>query len=326
MASPSPSTSLSTLRPELATFEEFDLEMDRQGFIASRVLPVFDAPEQAGSFGKITIESLLQTRETDRAPGAGYSRGSYKFSKDSFATSEHGAEEPIDDRLRKMYRHYFDAEQVATRRAFDAVLRNQEIRTAAAIYNTTTFTGAMTNALTHEWDDPVNAVPITDVETAVRAIYDRTGMWANALIINRKQFRNLRNVAQLIERIAASGAGTPTKPTDITTAMLAACFDLQHIIVAGSSKNTANEGQSASLSQVWSDEYAMVCRVAETNDMAEPCLGRIFHWSEDGSQIGGTVETYRDETIRGDVVRVRHEVQEKILYAEMGQLLSNVTT
>jgi hypothetical protein len=70
----------------------------------------------------------------------------------------------------------------------------------------------------------------------------------------------------------------------------------------------------------------MVCRIATSNDFREPCIGRTFHWSADGSSIGGTVESYREEQTRSDIIRVRHEVAEVTLYAEAGHLLSNVTT
>ena len=108
--------------------------------------------------------------------------------------------------------------------------------------------------------------------------------------------------------------------------MLSAVFDLPNIIVAGTSKNGAKEGQAASPTQIWSGEYAMVCKIASGPDMRDPCIGRTFHWSQDGSSIGGTVESYRDETVRGDVIRVRHQVAEVVLYPEAGHLLSNVTT
>ena len=324
---PSPSSSLATLRPDLATFLEFDLESENAGFVASKVFPVVDVMSQAGNFGKIPLEQLLQQRETLRASGAGYARGQFKFATATYACKEHGAEEPVDDREAKMYAEYFDAEQIATMRAFSAVLRNAEQRVASAIFNSTAWTGStLTTAITHEWDDATNATPATDVEAAVQQIYDNSGLWANALVINRKVFRNLRNCASVIDRINSAGAGSPSKASDVTEAMLAAIFDLEHIIVAGSSKNGAKEGQAASPSQIWSDEYAMVCRISTSVDMRDPCIGRTFHWAEDGSSIGGTVETYRDETVRGDVVRVRHDVDEIVLYTEAGHLLSNVTT
>lgn len=325
---PSPTSSLATLRPDLASsFMEYDLEADAMGYIGSRVLPVAEVGKQSGSFGKIPLEQLLQTRDTARAPGSGYTRGSWKFETSTYACEEHGAEEPVDDREAEMYRDYFDAEQISAARAYSAVLRNAEIRIANAVFNATTWTGSdLTTGITHEWDDHTNAVPIDNVEAAILKVYDNSGLWPNTLIINRKVFRNLRQCDQVIERIESSGAGNPTKASDVTVAMLAAVFDLDNIIVAGVSKNTADEGQTASISQIWSDEYAMVCKTAMTNDFREPCIGRTFHWGEDGSMIGGTFESYREESVRSEIIRVRHDVDELILYPEAGHLLSNITT
>lgn len=324
---PSPSSSLATLRPDLATFLEFDAEADAKGFIAYDVFPVIDVREASGNFGRIPLEQLLQERNTQRSPRSGYSRGNWTFEPDTYATVEHGAEEPVDDNEAKAYANYFDAEQVSTMRAFSAVLRNAERRMAAAVFNSTVWNGsALTTAVGDEWDDFANATPIDDVEAAVQKVYDNSGLWANALIINRKVFRNLRQVAQVIDRIAGQGAGAPTRSSDININHLKAVFDLEHIIVAGASRNSAAEGQAATPEQIWSGEYAMVCRISTSMDMSDPCIGRTFHWAADGSSIGGTVESYRDETVRSDVIRVRHQVAEKRLYTEAGHLLSNITT
>jgi hypothetical protein len=325
---PAPSSSLATLRPEIAgSLVEFDLAMDREGFIWNRVMPVFEVAVPSGIFGRIPVEQLLQNRDTARSPGSGYSRGKWTFQPDSYATFEHGAEEPIDDNEAKMYASYFDAETVSAQRALDAVLRNAEKRCAAAVFNPTTWSGASkTTAVVNEWDDHDNATPIDDVEAAVLKVWDGSGLWPTSLIITKHVFRNLRQCAQIIDRIASSGAGSATKASDITAAQLAAVFDLQEVIVAGGAKNSANEGQAVTFDKIWSDEYAMVARIDRSNDIRRPTLGRVFHWGADGSTVGGTIETYRDETVRADIVRARHQVSEKIMYTEAGHLLSNVST
>jgi len=326
---PSPSSALSTLRPDLASsLEEFDLLADRQNFIGIKAAPVIEVGKASGTFGRIPIEQLLQRRETRRAPGGGYSRGSWTFEPDSYACQEHGAEEPVDDRDEAMYRDYFDAELIAAQRALDAVLREQEIRLATMLFNATTWTGAgLTTAVTLEWDanDTAAAIPIHDVEGAVRKVWDATGLWPNALIINRNVFRNLRNLDQIVDRIEASGAGQAAKPGDITPQILARVFDLDYVLIGGGAYNSAKEGQTAVVSKIWSDEYAMVARVATTSDPKEPCVARIFHWAEDGSEIGGTIETYREEQTRSDIVRARNDCDEKVMYVECAHLLSNVT-
>lgn len=323
---PSPTTALTTLRPDLASFLEFDLESDRNGYVAQKVFPVIDVASQAGVYGIIPVEQLLQQRVTRRAPGSGYSRGSFTFTTATYACEEHGAEEPVDDRQAKMYREYFDAEQVATMRAFSSILRNAEQRVCDTVFNTTTYTGAaLTTSIGTKWNSYSNATPLDNVLAARNKVYDNSGIWANALIVNQKVFYHLRRCEQVIDAIESNGAGQAAKQSDITADLVAQALGLDMVIVAGASRNSATEGATATPAQIWGDTLAMVCRVATTNDMQEPCIGRTFHWSEDGSSIGGTVESYRDEVVRSNIIRVRHDVDEVLLYTELGHLLSNIT-
>jgi len=326
---PQPSSSLATHRPDIETsLEEFDVLAERNQMAALQVCPIYPVRSVAGTFGKIPLEQLLIDPEVKRAPRSDYNQGDWNYETATFATQEYGWEEPVDDNERYMYADYFDAEVVSANRAVGVMLRALEKRVADLIFNTTTWTGAsLTTGVTNEWDDASNATPVDDVEAAVHKVYDNSGLWPNALIINRKVFRNLRQCDQIRDRIESAGAGSASRASDITVEQLAAVFDLDKIIVAGGSKNTANRGASASISQIWSDEYAMVCRVADSaSDFREPCIGRTFHWADDGSQPSGRVESYRNEMKRSDVIRVRHQTDEKVLIPEAGHLLSNITT
>ena len=323
---PRPAGVLYTLRPDIAeSMEEFDLQADREGYIGTKVFPIFDTGLKAGPWGRIPLEQLLQNRETRRAPGAAYSRGQWKFETGAYACIENGTEEPVDDNEAAAYREYFDAELMAAMRARSIVLSNQEQRIAAKLFNTTTFTGAaLTTAVGTTWDTVASATPIDDVEAAVNKVYDGSGLWPNALVMNKKVFRKLRHIDQIIDRITSSGAGNPAKPSDITVAMLREVFDIEHILVAGGTKNGADQGQTATPTQIWSGNYVSVCRIATTNDFREPCIGRTFHWTGDGSEPECAMETYRDETVRGNVVRARHDTDEQIYHAQAAHLLTNI--
>ncbi len=324
---PSPSSALQ--RPDLgATMEEFDVEAARKGFIADMIAPAVDVIETAANIGRIPIEALLANRDTARAPGSGYSRGDYKFEDFYYTTSEHGAEEVVDDKLRKVFARYFDTEVIAARRALDVVLRNREKRVAAMLFNATTWTGgSLTTAIGDEWDDLGNAVPIDDIMAATEKVYVGIGANPNALILNSKVLRNLMNCDQIIDRIKFSGKDDPKNVSLSALAqLLFPGVPNARIVVAGSPKNTANPGQTAAISRVWSDEYVMVAKIADSMDPAEPAVARSFHYTPDGSELNGRVESYREESVRGDIVRVRHETGEKVMYTEAAHLLSNATT
>lgn len=323
MPAPTPSSSVRA-RPDIAgSFMEYDVEANMNRAIATRVLSKLETDTQSGTFGKVTLESLLRSADTKRQSGGGYNRGSFEFTDDSYATKENGFEVPVDKRNAKIYGDYFPAEMEAAKLARQTVLVNQEVRAAGLIFDSGTYN---TTAVSTEWDTVATAKPITDVESAVQRLYAK-GIIANALVMSWSVFRNLRHVDQIIDRITANGAGQSAKPDEITTAQLSTVFTLDHIIVGGMQKNTADEGQDAVLAPVWDDEYVAVTRIAEPDaPVSELCVGRTFHWSEDGSQIGGTFESYEDVTIRGDVVRNRMDTHEKILYTDALELLSNITT
>ena len=327
-----PSTAIT--RTELgATFSEFDLAASRAGFIGARVLRPRAVGVQAADVGKIPIEALLVTKDDTRAPGAGYRRGDFEFTKFSYATDEHGWEEPMDDRTLAMYADLLDAESIHTQRAMDMVLRNYEIAAAAAVYDTAVWTGAaLTLAITEEWDTAASAVPISDVAYAKQKIRANSGLEPNALICNRKQFEGICASAQVIDRIKYWGGDDPK---NITEQMIAALLGLDYILVAGGIKSTAKEGQSAVLAACWSDEYAMVARVAVTDDPQEPCVGRTFMWTGDsatgaagpgGGELALTVEEYREESVRGSVIRARNDRDIVVMYPEAAFLFSNAIT
>jgi len=333
-----PSTAIT--RTELsATFSEFDLAMSRLGFIGPRVFRPVPVGIQAADAGKLPLAELLSGNNDDRrAAGGGYKSDDFEFDKYSYATEEHGREAPLDDRQLKIFRSIIDAEDITSQRVIDKVLRGFEVNCAAAAYDAVTnWVDAQTPdihyAITHEWDDPTNGVPITDIEAARRLVLAASGLLPNALICNRDQFWNLRQTAQVIDRLKYAGFDDPKR---FTLAAMGEMMDLEYIIVAGlydpNQKNTANQGQSASLSSIWGDEHAMVARVATTDDPQEPCIGRTFMWNEDSAgpgtdeEIAVITEEYRQEGVRGSVIRARTDYDIKIMYPQAGCLLSNVTT
>ncbi len=314
---PYPITTLATLRPDLGgSVMEFDLLANTQRFIGLQVFPAMEVAQQAGTFGRVTIKSLLASIQTSRAPGAAYNRSKWDFTADSYATEENGVEQPVDDRQARMYRSYFDAELIATRRAQSIVLTSHEVRVATLV-EANTNTQGVTGA--NKWSAHATAVPVTDVEAAIMALFSR-GVIANTLAMTWEVYRNLRQCQQIMDRLEAAGAGQRAALSDIGINQLQAVFDLPNILIAGGQKLATG----SSLSSLWDKTKVHVCRVAETEDIQEPALGRTFHWADDGSQIGTAVETYREENIRGEVVRARMDTDEKVIFSDAMQMITGV--
>lgn len=316
--------SIAIQRPDLGlALLEFDLAASQKGMIAQRVFPVIDVGLAAANFERVLLKELLQSPKLNRAAGARYNEIQTQFTQDNFTTQEWGVEAPVDDNEVNIYAYTgVDAELVAAMRARDAVLRALEIRVAAKLFDTTRWTGGQyTAGVNAAWSNRSSSIPIDDIDNGVKEVYENFGVRPNALVLSWVDYKNVRQSEQIIDRIKYTDRDDAV---GIGPALLAQAFDLDEVIVGDAVQNTANSGQTASLSPVWGNGKASLIVKANSSDLREPCVGRIFNYVGDGGSINGTFEEYRDEHRRGNIIRCRQQTGEKVLNTECGFLLTGL--
>lgn len=320
---PSPSTTLGTLSPQLTSFLELRYA-DEMGYIGPQIFPITDVAEQRGEFGVIPIEEIKkQITDNTRAPGSGYKRDTFSFTSKTYTTVERGDEEKVDDNDADKYSNYFDALMFGTSRVLDKLLSAAEKRVADKVMDTTVYTGGLAQSVTAGQWTVATSKPIDDIELAVQKVFTNSGLVPNAIIMNWQVFRILRNNPQVTDRIASSGAGDKSTAVRVSTQQLSECFGGLQVYVAGGIQNTAAPGSAASIAHLWPKHVSVAC-VATSQDMSQPCIGRTFHWSKDGSMPRGRVETYREEDIRSTIIRARQQTDEMRIYNEAAVLIPSV--
>jgi hypothetical protein len=324
---PTPNTT-TYVRPDIGpAFQEIKTEAVEAGFIGLELAPPFPVKVQSGTFPRIPIEAMLEEVETARSAKSGYARGDAEFeTDDSFATKEHGAEEPIDERQAAIYADSLDFDLICAARARYKVLNRleREIKTVVEALGVAT-------AVTVPWSEALAADPVSDVLNELDAFKLGCGHMPDAAWMTDKVLRKLARCASIKDQIKYSGMDDPKLMTDekkrgAFLQALADLFSVPTILVAGAVRNTANKGQAFSLANVWTDATFGLIKRPTSQDLAEPCALRTFVWEGDGAGIGGVFETYRDETIRSDIMRFRHERQVKTLHSVCVRRLTGVTT
>lgn len=317
-----PSTTLATLNPTLSSFLEYDTAVE-MGYIGSTVYPITEVTLGTDSFGVKAIEEIKkQIKDNTRAPGSGYERDTSSFTTKTYTTVERGNEDKVDDHDARRYARYFDAMKVGTMRVVTKIHDAAEKRVADSLMDTTVYTGSLAQSLGNGQWSAANSTPIVDVEAAVQKVWANSGLHANAIVMNWQTFRTLRNHADIVARISSSGAGDKATATRVTLQQLSEVFNLR-VLVGGAIQNTAAPGASASIANIW-PKHVSVCKIATTQDMAEPCVGRTFHWGEDGSLPSGRIEHYREEKIRAEIIRGRQETHEMRIYNEAACIIASV--
>lgn len=318
-----PKPNSATIRPELGVaVDEFKESMAAR-FISLQVMPSFQVQKDAAGFPVIPKEALLRLEDTRRSSGGKYNRSEFATENGLYMTRENGWEEAIDDRLLNIYSSLFDVELVKSRRATRIVLMNQEKRIADRVFDSSRFSG---HALSEKWSSASTATPVDDINDAAAAVELQCGMRPKTLILSSDSFRKVINCDQLVDRIKYTFPGIDIN--NMSTVQLAQALGLEKVLVGGGVYSSADKGQDASVSRFWPDDEAMLTITSDDPDITVPCIGRTFFFMpESGDGEAGTiVETYRDETVRSDVVRVRHDSDERLLasYNDSGSMVSDI--
>lgn len=303
-----------TINPVLSmTATQYEAGADQ--YIAKKLFPVLMVAAQAAGYYLFKSENMLNVPALiARAPSAPYSRGRVTLDNATYNTRDYGHEEAIDDRERKKYRSALDADNAATIRAMRVVLVNQEVRAQALA----TSAGVPNSAVGTQWDQ-ANSDPIGDVNASREVIRMNAGMLPNTWVITEPTFNILSEHAKVTDKIKYTQKGI------ITEELLAQAFKIPNLLVARTVANSANEGQPLTPADIWGKD-CILAYVDASPDLKSPTLGRIFGWSEEVGADGVIVETYRDDDIRSDVVRVRNDADEVLVAPSCGYRLSAVVS
>jgi hypothetical protein len=343
-----PSTAITRLDLSVS-YGEFSLVNNLRKFVGLYMMPMLGVAQEAADFLKVTSGNLIgKVQDTLRAPKASYKRNSYNFTKDSYALAEHGLEEVVDDALIERYGDLLKAEMIASRRLVHAILLKLEYDIATALTDTAVFTGAKAQAVTAGvWTTAANCDPIADVDAAREKVHANCNEEPNILQLTRKSYRlaiRSARVESLLKYDASEvlmALMDPLKNSKLIAQVnsgLCDLFQVEKIVVARGNKNTADEGQTASFGTIWNDAYAMLARVSDDGmdgdlESPEPQLGRTLFSTKNSEPLPGAndagegsliMEEYREENVRGGVLRARNKRKVHTFDSNCGCLITGI--
>ena len=324
---------------------DWDQVANEQNYIGMRVMPAAPVAKQSSKFTRLSIASTMTPIiDTTRMPRGAYKRDEFGWTTDSYSTTEHGFEGPVDDAEIEMYGDFLPVEQITAQRVASVLLAEHEQAVANAVFNSGSYAGNQTIACGsgNRFQDAATATPI---ETIMQAKWNLRayGVKANAMIIPQIALDYLMLSQEVIGRIKYSGKDDPKQ---VTLDMLKAILSLDHILVGDGYLNSATPGVTATIARFWNPTMTWVGRIADADsDLTSPsiCVGRTVMFVEQNAQIPGIGETnaepaiimeeYREEQRRGGVIRGRWNWQIKPFddpmndgtFFRAGVLITNVT-
>jgi hypothetical protein len=291
-------------------------------FIGDMIFPVKGEDVKRGIYMKANLANaeLLNGDAAPRQSGDGYARVNRKYDIDTFDAQEYGLEATIDDSYEAEVERFMNLESTEAMLLERSLRISYESRIAATLFNASTFTATAATAaytaanVTNGTLDVVN-----DVDLA-KARMLKNGLIANAVVMNYDVFQRIRRSTLLqnqIYGVVPRGANQRALPSEDDVAQ---ALGVDMLLVGKAPKNANNKGQSYSGSFIWSPTYIAVAQI-EGGEYQAGGVGRTIQWTKDTTGLF-TPETYRDDTRRSNIMRVRQHTAEKVIDATACELIT----
>lgn len=311
------------LRPDLAGVVE-EAFLQSSLYIGAKVLPPMPVPNRAGQYPVIkkNAGNLIRNEVKVRGAGSNYARIQRAWEADDYTAQEYGIESIVPDDNAKDLSRFFDVASFEIRRDVGQVQLAHEIRVAAKIFNTSTYT-LSTCATAYTGANLASFDIGYDVDGMKEAIQGRGESVDNlTLVMSLPVFLRARQSTRLQNRIR----GTVSTDTLLTLSAqsMADALEVKEVLIGRATYDTSKQGASAStLSNIWSNDYLWLGRVEQPSGPDQYFnggTGFTLYWDQDSAIW--QVEQYREEDIRSTIIRARQYTAEKIVLATGAQILA----
>ena len=342
-----PVFSVSSARPrqELA-MAIVEGENSVSNLIGNQILPQFGINRRTAHIIKATLADTLGLRiiadaKFIHAPGTKFERAVAKFGDDTLSVTLRGQEIVVPNEVNLDYAEYLEVESFFAARFGQTAALTNEYLDAVAIFNTGTFGAATNSAVAFTTGNASTNSFISDIIASIRRVKAK-GEVPDTVVLSGPVFERIRQAATVQGYVA--GTLRPGMDANLNTIQMAlAEYGIKQVLIGDSYYNTASDGATPVLSQIWSNTYIWVGKAGTAGGASAdagvgvPSLGGVganVYWDGYVGGIpstdveatpfagGNFVESYPSLEIDSMIVRVKMSNLPYIGNARAGDLIA----
>lgn len=313
-------------RPELQVKVEEAMGIDNK-FIADLIFPVYPVETRKGFYKRIKrgkgqlLSNPGKSTGADplkRAPGTAYREISRTTEQDSWLCIDRGLEESMDDVNKQEESRFFDLESSTSIWLMRNVRIAREARVAAQMFDEETWGAAIPSDLAFTKAN-IGTFDFPELmKEAIRTV-DKRQESPNTWVVSKEMYDLIIGSTLLRQFFFGTAGGSAM----ITRQMLAEKFELEQILVGRASYDTTKPGKDSTddnLVWTWGDDMFWIGQCTG----GAPEMGGAGRTMCLEAMTGGQLfvtETYREEKIRSDRLRVRQDDDTKVVNENSGILV-----
>jgi hypothetical protein len=233
-----------------AALSNLAIKYKNPNFVADKVAPVIPVKKESDRYYIFSREEL-RDMDSLRAPGAEANEVSWDVTNATYTAEEHALKHLIPDRIAANADAPIKPRATTTEKLTKWIGLGYEKRVQAIAQSTTTVTNNATPST--KWDAASGQDPEQDVDTAKESVRSTAGAEANTILMSKAVWRALRRwmkdqtTNMTYQEFIAAGKPPPK------------IWDLD-LLVGGSVENTADEGQTDNIADIWDDNVVVFYR------------------------------------------------------------------
>lgn len=296
-------------------------------YVADRVFPRVPVANRSNKYAVYSQADFLRSEVQKRQAGSQPARVGYNTDNtNTYSADEYAVEHIIDDQVRANANGPYMPEEDAVKFLTQKMLLAREVDFVTKFFSTAIWSGSTKTSGDMEggtdftkWSNAAST-PIENLHKGMQVIESKNGFLPNKLVVNRKVWFDLKNHPDIVDRVKY------TSRDAVSTDIVARLLGLDEILIAAAAKNSAAEEVAASNTYV-AGANALLVYAAPSPGLMQPSGGYTFVWTGlIGSNEGQVVETYRDDRVVSDVVRMRAAWDQRVIAAPLGVLYHTAST
>lgn len=308
---------------------------DQNRFIADQVFPNISVPKQSDTYFSYNKEYWFRSEAQERLPGSESAGSGFAVTVDGpYYARIYAVHKDIDDATRANADTPLDLDRDASLLLTQQMLLKKEKLWMDTYFKTGVWTGidgtngtvtGSTTASTNQvirWS-AAGSDPVNDVTAYANKMDELTGLKPNTLVINPHVEQILLNHPVVLDRIKYTQRGIASVD------LLAALFNVERVLVARATNNTAKEGATTSMAYMAkpsSKNAAALLYVNRTPSLMQPSAGYTFSWNGlyGAGAFGTRTKRFRMDPIESDRIEMEMAFDMKVIASDCGIFFNDI--
>lgn len=289
-----------------------------EGMIADLVFPEVEVPNQSDLYWTWDPADAFRKENDLRAAGTEANRITRNLSSESFYCKNYALKDslPYEDIANADAAELFVSRQARAEAVKDRLMTGWEYRMAVKCTDSS-YVGSY-SVVASAWTDWTNSDPFADIQGIIKSQWDRTGFRPNRAVLSGYAWWNFSNNATVISRLY--GETTSAKGRIVTIEQAAGLLELEQLLIGGAFYNTAQEGQTMTLSSIWGDN-ALVYYAPKAPRKDKPSYGYSFRWKKITNMQAQVFDVPKKSC---EEIQVGYYQDEKVTASALSHLLTGV--